>query len=73
MLRAFSSHYLYNSTKHAKRLPDRAAFLVDLELGEGIGLGGDFELSAFDVGVNLRGVEVFMAQNLLKRLQIHAV
>ena len=42
-------------------------------MGEGIGLGGDFELGAFDVGVDLRGVEVFVAEHLLKRLEIDAV
>ena len=42
-------------------------------MGEGIGLGGNFEFGAFDVGVDLRGVEVFVAEHLLKRLEIDAV
>ncbi len=38
-------------------------------MGEGIGLGGNFEFGAFDVGVDLRGVEVFVAEHLLKRFR----
>ena len=42
-------------------------------MGEGIGLGGNFELSAFDVGVDLRGVEVFVAEDLLQRFKVNTV
>ena len=43
------------------------------QLGEGIGLCGDLLVRVFDVGVDLRRVQVFVSQNFLQRFQIDAV
>ena len=40
---------------------------------EGIGLCGDLQLGIFDVGVNLRRVQVLMTEHLLHRSEVHAV
>ena len=43
------------------------------QLGEGIGLGGNFQLGTLNMGVNLGRIEIFMAQNLLDCFDVHAV
>ena len=48
-------------------------WLVQRQVGEGICLGGDFQLGAFNVRVDLRGVEIFVSEHLLQRFQINAV
>ena len=42
-------------------------WLVQRQVGEGICLGGDFQLGAFNMCVDLRGVEIFVSQHLLQR------
>ena len=43
-----------------------------MELGNWIGLCGNFQLGIFDVGIDFRGIQVLMAQHLLHGFHIHA-
>ena len=48
-------------------------WLVQRQVGEGICLGGDFQLGAFNVRVDLRCIEILMPKNLLQRLEVDTV
>ena len=53
--------------------PSPALFFIrrEIQLGQGIGLGRNFQFRAFDMGVNLSGVQILVAQYFLNGFDIH--